>query len=269
MMKDDGKRITTVSEAKKRMVKDLAQRMQRNRTVFLASSSGLPGRQFHEIKKKLRSVAEMKVAKKSSIVKAIESTGKGAMQNLKPHLSTDYVVIFSDLEPFELAGLLVDYQSLRRAKAGDIAPEDIDIEPGPTELVAGPAISELSGVGLKVAVKEGKLEIIKGATVAKKGDAIKANVASVLGKLNVSPMKVGFIPVAAYDGKDEAVYTGLVIDKAGALAHLKESIRKALGFAISVEYPTEKTIRYFITKAALEEKALARKLDSQSTKEAA
>lgn len=260
--------VSTVSEEKKKLVKEIANKMLRNRTVLLASSKGLPGKQFHEIKKKLRGAAELKVAKKSTITKAIEATEKGAMQSLKQSLEADYVVLFSDIEPFELASMLIDFQSSRRAKTGDIAPHDIDVEPGPTELVAGPAISELSGVGLKVKVTDGKLEIIKGATVVKKGEAIKANVASVLGKLNVSPMKVGFIPIAAYDSKEDKIFTGLVIDKAGTLESLKEMIRKALGFAINVKYPTEKTIRYFIAKAAAEEKAINRLYENnQQTKE--
>lgn len=250
------KRISTVSEAKKRMVKELALMMQRNRTVLLASSKGLPGMQFHEIKKKLRGAAELKVAKKSTISKAIEATEKGTLQNLKNYLQSDYVLLFSDIEPFELSGMLMDFQSSRRAKMGDIAPEDIEVEPGPTELVAGPAISELSGVGLKVKVTDGKLEIIRGSIVARKGESIKANVASVLGKLNISPMKVGFIPIAAYDGKDDKIYADIVIDKVGTIEAVKEMIRKALGFAISVKYPTEKTIRYFIAKAGREKKAI-------------
>ena len=248
--------VTVVSESKKQTVKDLANLMTRNRTIMIASSKGLPGRQFNEIKKKMRGLAELRVAKKSSVTKAIEATEKGSIQNLKQHLQADYVILFSDTEPFELSSILMDFQSSRKAKTGDIAPNDIEIEPGPTDLVAGPAISELSGVGLKVKVTEGKLEIIKGSIVAKAGEAIKANVASVLSKLNVSPMKVGFIPIVAYDAKEDKTFSNLIIDKAGTLDSLKECIRKALGFAINIKYPTQKTIGYFITKAGREEKAI-------------
>lgn len=250
--------ITVVSEAKKQTVKDLANLMQRNRTIMIASSRGLPGRQFNEIKKKLRGMAELRVAKKSSITKAIEATERGTIQTLKQHIEADYVLLFSDTEPFELSSMLMDFQSSRRAKTGDIAPHDIEVEPGPTDLVAGPAISELSGVGLKVKVTEGKLEIIRGAIVARAGEPIKANVASVLSKLNVSPMKVGFIPVVAYDSKEDKIYSNLIIDKAGTLEQVRELVRKALGFAINIKYPTQKTIVYFIAKAGREEKAIER-----------
>ena len=249
-------RVTVVSDEKKQVVKDLANLMKRNRTIMIASSRGLPGRQFNEIKKKMRGLAELKVAKKSAISKAIEATEKGSIQILKQHLDADYVLLFSDTEPFELSSILMDFQSSRRAKTGDIAPFDIEVEPGPTDLVAGPAISELSGVGLKVKVTDGKLEIIKGSIVAKSGEAIKANVASVLSKLNVSPMKVGFIPIIAYDAKEDKTYSNLIIDKAGTLDKVRELVRKALGFAINIKYPTQKTVIYFIARAGREEKAI-------------
>lgn len=257
-----------IPEAKKKLVKELAAKMSASRTVFIASSKGLPGKQFHEIKKKLRGKADMMVAKKSIINRAIESLEKGAIKELKQSINADYAVMFSEMDAFALASLLLDYQSSRKAKTGDIAPEDISIEPGPTDLVAGPAISELSSVGLKIAVKEGKLEITKGAVVAKKGEPLKANVASVLGKLGVNPIKVGFLPIAAYDSKEEKVYTNIVIDKHGTLEALKDMIKKAIGFAIAIKYPSDKTIRYFIAKAAAEEKAIQKLINkSDSTKQ--
>ena len=66
-----------IPEAKKALVKELAAKMASHRTVFIASSRGLPGKQFHEIKKKLRGKAEVMVAKKSIINRAIESLEKG------------------------------------------------------------------------------------------------------------------------------------------------------------------------------------------------
>jgi large subunit ribosomal protein L10 len=240
------------------LVNELAEKIKSHRTVLVASCKGLPGKQFHDIKKKMRGKAEVKVAKKGAVIRAIKMTEKGALQQLSDEISADFAIFFSDIDPFELSGLLTESQSSRKAKGGDIAPEDIVIEPGPTDLVPGPAISELSGVGLKVSVKEGKLEIMKGATVAKKGETITPQVASVLGKLNVNPIKVGFIPLTAYDSNEDKVYVGIRIDKKATLEELKESIKKSLGFAINIKFPTEKTIRFFLAKAAMEEKALAR-----------
>jgi len=159
--------------------------------------------------------------------------------------------------------LLADNQSPTKAKAGDIAPEDINIEPGPTSLVPGPAISELSGVGLRVAVEGGKLAIKLAATVARKGDTISSKLAGVLAKLDVKPMKVGFEPVAAFDAENNKIYVGIKIDKKKAYEELQYAISKALAFAVSRIYPTKETISFIIGKAGREEIALSNLLDKK------
>lgn len=252
--------IRTIPEEKVKLVLELANKIKKSKCILIASTKGLPSSQFHEIKKMLRGKAEIKVAKKSIVLRAIKSVEKGALQNLKDQIVADIAIFFSDLSPFELSALLSDNQSATKAKAGDIAPEDIVVEPGPTDLPPGPAISELSGVGLKVSVEGGKLAIKQGATIVKSGEVIKENVASVMAKIGITPMKVGFEPIAAYDSIEEKIYLRIKIDKKKTLEELRESIRKSLGFAINVNYISNETIKYFIVKAGLEEKALESKL---------
>lgn len=261
--------IRTVPEYKKKIVADLASKMKKSKTVLLASTKGLPSSQFHEIKKKLRGIAEIAVAKKSITLRAIEASGKGALQNLKEQIKADIAIFFSDMDAFALSGLLSDSQSATKAKAGDTAPEDITIEPGPTDLIPGPAISELSAVGLKVAVENGKLAIKQAVTVARAGEKIKANVAGVLGKLNVTPMKVGFEPLAAYDSVSDKIYVGIKIDKKGILENLRDSVARALSFAVNLAYPTKETIGYIIGKAGRQERAIERIVHDKATKEEA
>ena len=227
-----------------------------HQTLLIASTRKLPSSQFHEIKKKLRGKVDILVAKKSLVVRAIDATKNAALQPLKQHVGADIALFFSNLDPFTLSGLLADNQSPAKAKAGDIAPEDVHVEPGPTDLVPGPAISELSGVGLKVAVESGKLAIKLPATIVKQGEVIKENVASVMSKLGIFPLKVGFEPLAAYDNHDRKVYAGIKIDKKGFLVSLRESIGKSRGFAISIGYVSKDTVSHFISKAGLEERTI-------------
>jgi len=245
-----------IPELKLKKVKEITEKIKKRRTVLVASTKKLPSSQFNEIKKNLRGKAEIMVAKKSLILRAIDDVRKASVDKLKDYVQADCALFFSDLGPFELSGMLADNQSPIRAKAGDVTPEDINVEPGPTDLIPGPAISELSGVGLKVAVEGGKLAIKQGATIVKAGEKIKANVAGVMSKLGIMPLKVGFEPIAAYDSNDDKVYAGIKIDKEKTLEGLREAIRKALGFAVNVNYPTKETISYFIAKAGAEEKAL-------------
>ena len=204
-------RTKDIPEKKKKIVLELVKLMKESKAVMLASMRGLPGSQFHKIKKQLRGIAELRVAKTSAVNRAIESCGVAQIKELESYIQPDVVLLFSQKDPFTLAGLLKQRQSPAKAKAGDIAPEDIKIEAGPTDLLPGPAISELAGVGLKVSVENGKLSIKQATVVVKKGAKIEEKVVGVLGKLNITPMKVGFIPVAAYDAEDKKMYGGRVI----------------------------------------------------------
>jgi len=256
-----------VPEYKIKLVANLADKIKKSRTMLIASTRGLPSSQFHEIKKNLRGKASIGVAKKTAILRAIDAVGKASLDKLKDNIGADIALFFSDLDPFTLSGLLADNKSSSKARAGDIAPEDINVEPGPTSLVPGPAISELSGVGLKVSVEGGKLAIKLPHTIVRAGEVIKENVASVMAKLDIKPMKVGFEPIAAYDREDDKVYVGIKIDKKGAYDELRAMIGKALGFAVARGYVTKETVSQFIAKAGREEIAITNLLNKQATSE--
>jgi large subunit ribosomal protein L10 len=257
-------RVKAIPDYKKKLVKEIAEKMKSSKTVLVASIKGLPTAKFQLIKKKLKDKVEIVVAKKSIVLRAIGEVEKGALQNLKNLVGADVVLMFSELDSFELAGLLLDNQTSAKAKAGDIAPKDIEVEPGPTELMPGPAISELGSVGLKVAVEGGKLAIKQGTVIVKKDEVIDEKVASVMGKLKIAPMKVGFIPVGAYDSRADTVYSEMKIDKVGTLEELRVAISKSFGFAVNIGYVSTETVKYFIAKAGMEEKALEKKVGEKS-----
>ena len=258
------KALLSAIEIKKETTKSLAKQMLTSHTILIASTKNLPSAKFHMIKKNLRGKAEIRVAKKSLIVRAITQTEKGALQNLKHYIGADIALFLSNEDTFKLSALLSENQTPAKAKAGEIAPDDIVVEPGPTDLIPGPAISELSGVGLKVVVEGGKLAIKQSTIVVKKGDVITEKIASVLGKLNINPMHVGFIPIVAYDSKADKIYENIVIDKKLMYENLKSEIGKALNFAINISNINEKTIGYFISKAGMEEKTIENLLNKKS-----
>lgn len=248
-----GKVTTHVSDAKKKTVKELASLMKK-KTVMVVSVKGLPSGQFQEIRKKLRGMADLKVAKKNIIDFALEHSGNKELEALIKYIDGNTALLFSDTDAFEIAGFLADNKSPAKAKAGQISDEEIKIEAGPTDLLPGPAITELSSVGLKVKVEGGKIAIQQSHVLVKKGEAINDAKVGILSKLNITPFKVGLEPVAAFlEGK---VYSGIKIDKPATLADLKNDYARALGFAVSIAYPTSQTLPLIIGKAGLHEKAI-------------
>lgn len=253
-----------VSESKLKIVKEIAGLLKKSKTVMIASIKGLPSSQFQTIRKKLRGKADIRTVKKSLMIRAIEAVEKGSIQELKKYVQENSAILFSDLDSFELAGLLADYKSPAKAKVGQIAENDVEVEAGPTSLVPGPVISELGALGLKIAVEDGKISIKENKVIVKKGNAINEVAAGLMAKFNMMPFFVGLEPLAVYDIKEEKVFIGIKIDKKKTLEDLKVAYGRALAFAVSLAYPCKETIRFVLQKASIQEKAISALAASKS-----
>jgi large subunit ribosomal protein L10 len=241
--------VTNIPESKKKLVNELADLIKTKKTILIASIKNIPGSQFQEIVKKLRGKAIVKVPKKNLIFRAIDESGNAEIKKLEEKIDDSFAILFSDLDAFELAGDLMKNQSPAKAKVGQEAPADIEVEAGPTELIPGPAISELGSVGLQVQVENGKLSIKESRVIVKEGEKIKQNAADIMAKLDIKPFKVGFIPLCAFDITESKLYSEIKIDREGTLNDLKYAFGKALPFAVSLGYISKDTITLMIGKA--------------------
>lgn len=242
-------KATKIPEKKKKAVLELSKLVQEKNTVLIVSIKNIPGTQFQEIVKKLREKAIVKVPKKSLIIKALNSSKEEEIKKIKESIDSDFAVLFSDLDAFDLAIDLVKSKSPSKAKAGQIAPEDIEIPAGPTDLVPGPAISELGALGIQIQIEGGKITIKSSKVVAKKGNKISQGAADMMGKLDIKPFSIGFTPLSAFDNLTKTFYPVMDIDPEVTLEKLKEDYQKALSFSVNMGYATPETITFLISKA--------------------
>lgn len=256
------KKKSTTHDLKAKTVKEMAEEVKKSRTLMLVSIKGLPSRQFQDIKKTIRDRATVKVAKKNIMIRVIKSVGKQSLLPFENYINENCAFIISNNEGYDLAAVILKKRSAVYAKAGQVSPMDIEVKDGPTELLPGPAISELGALGLVVSVEGGKIAIKKAKVVVKSGEVIKENVASVLQKLNIQPFSVGLEPIAVYDVQAEKIYTELKIDSEATVNELKTAAGKALGFAQKIEYYCRETIGYFLAKANVSANAVNNKINN-------
>ena len=254
-----------ISDFKLITVKEFENLVKNKRTILVASIKNIPASQVQEISKKLRGKAIVKVPKKNLIFMGLDFSkqlneigpeGVSFGVKLKENIKEDFAILFSDLDSFELAGELIKNQSPAKAKAGQIADKDLEIPEGPTELMPGPAVSELSAMGIKIQIDKGKIAIKESKIIAKKGEKISQGAADLMSKLDIKPFKIGFIPLCSFDNKEKIFYSEIKIDKKGTIEQLKTAYSKALPFAIEIGYSTKDTIKFLIGKARMHEKAL-------------
>ncbi len=250
------KTVAKIPEKKLKEVEILKKLIKEKKTFLIASIKNIPGSQFQEIGKKLRGKAIIKVPKKSLIFRAIEKSGNGEVKKLKEYINESFALLFSDLDTFDLAAELLKNRSPAKAKSGQEAPVDITIEEGPTDLVPGPAISELGALGIEIRIEKGKIHIKKPKIIVKEGEKIKQAVADVMAKLDIRPFSIGFIPLCSFDTIENKLYTEIKIDSEAIVEELKYAFAKALGFAVEIDYINSETIKVMIGKATAHERRL-------------
>ena len=254
-IKTKNKERKDIPESKLKAVAELEKIIKKSKTFMICSIKNLPGKQYQAIKKKIREKAKVRVLKKSLALRAIDNSGI-EIKKLKDYVVEDSALLFSDIDAFELAGILSQNKTPIGAKAGQLANEDIIVEPGATDLVPGPVISELGALGLKIAIEDGKINIKEKKVIVKKGLPVSEGAASLMSKLDIKPFSMGFEPIAAYDNEEKKVYAGIRIDSAKTLEDLKTAYSKTLGFAVNIAYVCNETLKFILGKAVRQEKAI-------------
>lgn len=226
--------------------------------IAIADIKGFPADLFQKIRKKLTGKAVVKVTKTRIIQKMLEETQyKGT--ELEGFAQNMCAVIFTNLDPFELYGLVKKNKGKTSAKAGQMAPVDILIPAGDTGLPPGPALTDLKNAGLKVKLQGSTIQISEDKVVAKRGEVISQPVASVLSKLNIKPIKVGLNITAVMQNKTLYLAQVLDIDEEQVFNNFRKAYLDALGLAMEIGYPTPETVKLMVQKAFRQSKAVALK----------
>jgi len=261
-----------VAQYKKDSVARFSTLMKEYRIIGVVNMENLPTPQLQQIRAQLREQALLLMGKRKLIELAIDGIkdSKKDIEQLKSYLGGMPALLFTNQDPFKIAGLLRKSKSNAPAKPGQTAPRDLIIPAGPTSFSPGPIISELSQAGIKTGIEGGKVSVKADVVLVKEGDKVTQQTAGILAKFGVEPMEIGIDLVAVYE--DGIIYKKdvLSIDEAQFVENLKAATTSALNLALNIAYVTKDTVDKLIAKAFNEAKALSLKsefLTSDTVKE--
>ncbi|MBN2330857.1 MAG: 50S ribosomal protein L10 [Candidatus Aenigmarchaeota archaeon] len=246
-----------VSEKNKRTLQEVSESIEKNPVIGIVDMHNLPAKQLFQIKQQLKGKAVIRMVKKRVIELALDKSDKPGIRGLADKIQIQPALLFSDANPFELAHTIAKSVSKAAAKAGDVAPKDIIIPAGPTNLPPGPAIGELQKAKIPAGVEGDKIVVKKDTCVAKEGQEISAETADIMAKLKIEPMEISLNLVAVWDsgivfGKDI-----LFIPPEHYLDQLKSAYSIALNFALNMDYMTADTVPMLLSKAHSQAYSLA------------
>lgn len=249
-----------IPEWKIKKIDEIASKMKDSKTIGIVDIKGLPAKEFHTLRSKLRNSMHIEVVKKTILKFAIEKI-KDNLENIKDleeKVGEMPALVLSQFDPFKLSKIFLENRTPAFAKAGQIAPEDIIVKAGPTPFAPGPMLSDLKSKGLKVKVEAGKIVIQDDSTVVKKGEVISDDVAGLLTKLGMKPMEVGLEFVSAWNEGKVFGSDVLIFDVKEMISRLESAASKAFNLSVGLPYPTKENISLLISKVFNEAKALAK-----------
>ena len=270
------KKVKRAKQWKKEQVEALKSLMGAYPTVGMAKIRGLGSNQVQRIRKDFQGKALLRVSKNSLISLSL---GESGMNDMVDFIDDQVALIFTDFDAFELYNVLEEGKIPAPIKAGAVAPFDIAIEGGPTSLRPGPIVGELQSLGIPAGIDGGKVVVKQRKVAVKEGETVSPQVADILARLEIYPVKEGLDLSAVFDRDGNVLFTPDVLHvdveqyvsdmQAGAKAafslvtHLKygyptrftiadllyEASDKSLNVAFNIAYPTPETIKLLLQKA--------------------
>ncbi len=236
---------------KKEIFDDLLKLLKKYSVVAVADLQKVRSSQIQEIRKKLRGKADLIVAKNTILRKACEkiASEKKDISKFADSLTGSRVLIFTQMDPFELIIFLSKNKVRVPAKGGDIATSDITIPAGNTGLQPGPVISEFNEAKVQTRIEGGSIFVAKDTVVVRKGDNVPTKTASLLSKLGMKPMEAGLSLSYAYDNGSVLGPNELVFDLDQMKSDFSSAARLAFTVAVEANIMLPETAPVIISKA--------------------
>jgi large subunit ribosomal protein L10 len=236
---------------KKEIFTDLVQLLEKYSVIAVADLEKVRSSQIQEIRKKLRGKADLIVAKNTILRKASVSIAskKENVDKFAEGLTGSKVLIFTQMDPFELIMFLNRNKVRVPAKGGDIATSDIVVPAGNTGLQPGPVISEFNEAKVQTRIEAGSIFVARDTVVASKGEVISTKTASLLSKLGMKPMEAGLSLSSAYDNGLVLGANDLTFDLDQMKSDFDSAARLAFSVAVEANIMLPQTAPAIISKA--------------------
>ena len=232
-------------------VEELTNLLTNNKVIGVVEIGGIPSPQMQQMRKNLQGLAQIRSAKNTLILKALDETEKQVkgISDLKATITGQTAVVATDMNPFKLFGQIKSTRTMAPAKGGETAAHDIMVKAGDTPFKPGPVVGELQKAGIPAAIQEGKVIIKEDKVVVPAGEKIPADIAQMLTRLEIFPVEIGMTLHAVYEDGSVLKPEVLDIDIDAFKSKMAQASNNAFNLAVETAWTTELTINSLLMKA--------------------
>ena len=240
-----------VAEWKYGEIEQLTNLLTSGKVIGMADIGGIPAPQLQKMRENIREKAQIRSAKNSLILRALDEAGKKVkgIEGLKEGVKGQAAIIVTETNPFTLFNQIKSTRADAPAKGGETATHDIEVKAGETPFKPGPVVGELQKAGFPAAIQEGKVVIKNDKVIVPAGEKIPVDVAQMLTRLEIFPIDIGMNLHAVFE--DGSIFTPdvLDIDLDKFRTQLQQASSDAFSLAIETAWTNKLTISHLLRKA--------------------
>lgn len=243
-------------QEKVKKVQEIEGEMKKYKTFTLIELRNLPDDLLQSSRKKLRDNGNKIVMARKAILQRVFGKNPKLAKFLKA-CEAPVALVLSNQTPYELNQFFRSAKKRMAAKVGQIAPYEIVVPAGETDLPPGPALSDLKNAGISAQIKAGKIAVSKDSTVAKAGEVINLQKTKALQILGIKPFEKTINMIYAYDG--EYIYDASILNIGAKEVNegLVFAYSQGKNISLNAKFPSKSTMKVMLTIALLQGKNFA------------
>jgi large subunit ribosomal protein LP0 len=179
--------------------------------ILIVNVDNVRSKQMQQTRIALRGRGELLLGKNTMVRKAIRlfAEENEDLLELLPYVVGNIGFTFTNDDLGEIRDILTENVVAAPAKAGALAPRDVEIPAGPTGM--GPEkTSFFQALNIPTKIARGLIEILSPQKVVTKGEKVGASEAALLGMMNVNPFTYGMTVQQIYD--NGSVFSAEILD---------------------------------------------------------
>jgi len=249
-------RVKKIQPWKVEEVEYLAKYFKEYPVFFIASIEGVPAKHLQNLRKDFKDRMVFRVSKNKLILKAMEKAGI----DTKPFenvLVGQNIIVFAKMNVFEAANLIEQYKTLDYYKPGEVADKEIVVPEGNTGIQPGPMLSVFGKLKIPTRVEGNTIVVARDTVVAKPGDVISPELASLLQKLDLKLKEITLKIKIGYDRGLLIPGDKLKLNIGEYEQLLTKAVIEARALAVGIVWPEPEILQVALVKAYLQARALA------------
>jgi len=216
---------------------------------FIVNVDNVRSKQLQQIRIALRGTAEVVMGKNTMMKKVISGqvAQNSALEKIVPHIKENVGFVFTKSDLGVVRDILQDNRVAAPAKAGTIAPCDVQVPAQNTGL--GPEKTNFfQALQIPTKITRGTIEIINDLTLIKKDSKVGMSEATLLSMLKIYPFSYGLVIKQIYDRG--SIYDPAVLDITPEmiLEKFAMGVRNLAAVSLASGYTTLASVPHLLAK---------------------